>query len=126
MNLNLKPIRDTLYAAKLTPGFYENKKVKEELDLKEKFEKAFLINQFWDIGWADPFIDDERSSLIKEVTELKLPTKPDDLVYDKSRFKSHMAPNCIYIPKKIIMLKLMRACIKCQSDSDFWVNQDDI
>ena len=44
MNLNLKPIRDTLYSAKLTPGFYENKKVKEELDLKDKHDKAFLIN----------------------------------------------------------------------------------
>lgn len=113
MNLNLKPIRDTLYSAKLTPGFYENKKIKEELDLKEKHDKAFLINQFWDIGWSDPFIDDERSSLIKEATELKLPTKPDDLVYDRSRFKKSSAVNCIYIPKKVVMLKLMRACIKC-------------
>ena len=43
--------------------------------------------------------------------DLTLPTVPDDLVYEECRYVEKYSPYCIYIPKKDLMFKMMRACI---------------
>ena len=52
-----------------------------------------------------------------------MPTKPEDLVYFRSRYIEGFSPYCVYIPKKEIMLKLMRACVSVPKSEDLWINQ---
>ncbi len=42
---------------------------------------------------------------------MSMPKYYTDLVYSDSRYIPNFSPYCIYIPKKEIMAKLMRACI---------------
>ena len=51
-----------------------------------------------------------------------IPTKVDDWVYPESRYVEGLSPFVIYIPKKEIMLKMMRACIEVKKPEDLWIN----
>jgi hypothetical protein len=53
---------------------------------------------------------------------MEMPTKPEDLVYFRSRYIEGFSPYCVYIPKKEIMLKLMRACVAVPKSEDLWIN----
>ena len=73
---------------------------------------------------TDPFPDDDAFKLGSkndEPDDLKIPTNVEDKVYPKSRYISQNSPNCIYIPSKEIMLKLMRACIKVSKPEELWL-----
>ena len=52
---------------------------------------------------------------------LVIPSQTMDLVYLKSRYYEKSSPLCIYIPKKEVMLKIMRASIGAKKPSDFWL-----
>ena len=77
------------------------------------------------MGWSDPYPDDDQfiTGSCDDGDNLKLPELVTDWVYPEERlgFKNH-APFQIYIPKKEIMLKMMRACIGVKKPADLWVN----
>ena len=70
------------------------------------------INSLYDIGWADPFSDEELAGL-DLLNSIKLPKSCNDLVYDRSRFCAEYSPYVIYLPTGAVMFKLMRACLAC-------------
>lgn len=49
----------------------------------------------------------------------------EDMVYPKSRYFDEYSPMIIYIPSKPMMVKIMRACMGCQSPADLWINNDE-
>ena len=85
--------------------------------------KPHLINSFQTIGWPDPFPNDckEVTGSIEDGHNLVIPSETLDLVYLESRYYEEASPLCIYIPKKEVMLKIMRACIGATKTSDFWL-----
>ena len=44
-----------------------------------------------------------------------------DLIYDKSKYKIDKAPNFIYMPKKIMVFNMMKACIGVTEIKDLWI-----
>jgi hypothetical protein len=55
---------------------------------------------------------------------MNIPTAVDDWVYSESRYIDGFSPYVIYVPKKEIMLKMMRACIEVKKEEDLWINQE--
>ena len=88
--------------------------------------KPFFINSFTIIGWSDPYPNDDEfiKGSVDDGDGMQMPTVPTDLVYFKTRYIEGFSPYCIYIPKKEIMLKLMRACIEVKKPEDLWINQE--
>ena len=87
--------------------------------------KGYLINSFQTIGWPDPFPEDCKcvKGSIEDGFNLNIPSETMDLVYLESRYNKDFSPNFIYIPKKEVMLKIMRACVGVKKYTDFWINQ---
>lgn len=46
---------------------------------------------------------------------------PDCLVYAKSRYKADTSPHIVFIPRKEVMLKMMRACVLVEEQRDLWI-----
>lgn len=44
-----------------------------------------------------------------------------DLLYPENRYIEDQVPLHIYIPRKEIMFKLMRACIDVEKPEDLWI-----
>ena len=61
-------------------------------------------------------------SIDDECPDLKSPCHLDDWVYPEFRYVNGNAPHSIYIPRKEIMLKIMRACIGVKKPEDLWIN----
>lgn len=55
----------------------------------------------------------------------KIPTSMEQDVYPPARYLEEFSPVVIFIPKKEIMFKMMRACIGVRCTSDLWINRDD-
>lgn len=87
--------------------------------------KIHCINSFQTIGWADPFPDDDKKvdGSINDGHNLCIPFGPSDLVYPESKYIEEFPPLQIYIPKKEIMLKLMRASISVSTPEELWFNK---
>jgi hypothetical protein len=49
-----------------------------------------------------------------------IPEDDLDFVYADSRYRKDNSPNCIYIPSKKVMLKIMRACIGITDVKELW------
>lgn len=49
-----------------------------------------------------------------------IPKDDLDFVYADSRYRKDNSPNCIYIPSRKVMLKIMRACIGVTEEKDLW------
>jgi hypothetical protein len=84
----------------------------EELDMKTQ---PWLINSFYSIAWPDPFIDqfsDFESNYLEDKRSL---------VYPEWRYKLGYSPPMIYIPSKIVLFKLMRACLGVETPDQFWL-----
>lgn len=79
--------------------------------------KSFLINSFWGIGWSDPF-PDEYSSIEPELCQM---LSEDQLIYHESRYYYDSSPMTIFIPSKLIMIKIMRACIGIDRVENLWI-----
>ena len=104
----------------MSPDFLVTYNLADTLPLQ-----PFNINSFLQIGIDDPFADDDEKykGSIDDVDPdlFKLPVKADDLVYAQSRYIQGFSPYCIYIPRREIMFKLMRACIAVSDPSDLWM-----
>ena len=87
--------------------------------------KPYFINSFASLGLSDPYPHDDEfiTGSLDDGESMKMPEKVDDLVYPESRLIPEYSPFCIYIPKKEIMLKLMRSTIMVKKKEDLWVNQ---
>jgi hypothetical protein len=76
---------------------------------------------------SDPFPDDDQfiiGSIDDVDPELyKLPEVPETLVYPPDRYIEGACPYCIYIPRKELMLKIMRACVGITKVEDLWFNR---
>ena len=46
------------------------------------------------------------------------------LVYAKQRFQPNTSPFCIFIPRREMMFKMMRACIEVKTANDLWLNKE--
>ena len=73
----------------------------------------------------DPFMDDHKTvngSLDDQDPNLNiaLHEKFDSLAYHQNRFTAGQSPICLFIPRKEIMLKLMRACIYVAQPNNLW------
>ena len=72
-------------------------------------KKPWLVNSFWTIGWPDPFPDEHSN-----IDGLFLDNEKD-LVYNESRYTEEHSPFMLYIPNKVVMVKIMRACLGCET-----------
>lgn len=88
--------------------------------------ESYLINSFQTIGWPDPFQDDFKcvKGSLEDGINLKIPTDTMDLVYDENRYFEESSPNFIYIPRKEVMLKIMRACIGLKNGDEFRLKEE--
>lgn len=115
-----KITQETMEASNLAPNFLKKYKLADELPLN-----PFNINSFLQVGIEDPFPDDDlkyAGSLDDVDPDLfKLPDHPMHLVYDQCRYIQGLSPYCIYIPRREIMFKLMRACILVKQEEDLWL-----
>ena len=87
----------------------------KDLGMMKIEPKPWFINSFWTIGWPDPF-PDEHSNADKDFLRNK-----EDLVYQDSRYVKETSPSVIYIPNKVVMIKIMRACIGVTYISELWI-----
>jgi len=73
-------------------------------------EVHFNINSFYQIGLSDPFpqmFDD----------------KNVDYFYPEHKIQNlEHIPSMTYLPRKDVMMKIIRACLDVQQKQDLWVN----
>jgi hypothetical protein len=74
-----------------------------------------MINSFTFIGWIDPFPNELRNDKNSFAdTNIKKQILEDPLVkliYSDNKTFGKTPPFMVYIPNKVIMFKIMRACI---------------
>jgi hypothetical protein len=58
----------------------------------------------------------------KEIMESKfeIPKSKDHLVYHKSLYEDGNNPCCLYFPSKLLLFKIMKACIGIENKEDLW------
>lgn len=77
--------------------------------------QEWLVNSFWSIGWPDPF-PDEHSAVDQEFLRDR-----EELVYPASRIVTEYSPLVIFIPNRVVLVKMMRACLGVSEQSELWV-----
>ena len=77
--------------------------------------KSWNVNSFFSIGWPDPF-PDEHSAVDGDFLRNR-----DDLVYHVERYSFDYSPMMIYIPTKLVLTKIMRACIAVEHKEELWI-----
>lgn len=71
---------------------------------------------------ADPFpdentvIEDGKQLFGDEIIGI------DQLVYPQSKYLKDKSPKTIFIPQRNVMIKMIRASLGCESESDLWFN----
>ena len=55
-------------------------------------------------------------------TVVNKPKEITDWVYPNSFYNKKRSPSCIYIPSKLIMIKIIRACIGVMNPKNLWIN----
>ena len=80
--------------------------------------KSYNIWSFEQIGLFDPFPSEPIE------TTFSLPKTEEDLVYRGDRYNQENSPVVTYFPSKLVLYKLMRACIGVETVEDLWFNQD--
>ena len=53
-------------------------------------------------------------------TQFAVPKTQEDLVYRSDRYAEDFSPYVIYYPSKLVLFKLMRACIGVTNEDDLW------
>lgn len=72
---------------------------------------------------ADPFPDESSSYDTENMcTNPNEPFSIDKNIYPDSRYCAEHSPMIIYVPSRVIMIKLMRACMGCDKPEDLWFN----
>ena len=56
-------------------------------------------------------------------TEFTIPITDDDLTYPENTYIENNSPHVHYFPSRLLMFKLMRACIDVQNPKDLWFNK---
>lgn len=111
LNPNNKVSKQTDQKAKLTPRFLKDNGL-------ISVQRPFLVNCFPQIGIEDPFPNDDLTVIGSvDDDDCKIAQKHTDLIYDAGRYQDEFSPLCIYIPRKELMLKMMRACIDVKLES---------
>ena len=79
----------------------------------DKSPKKHFLNSLKTIGWSDPFPKDSRNvdGSFPDAKYGKVAVDEYDLIYPEGRYIEDQVPFHLYIPKREIMFKLMRACI---------------
>ena len=104
---------DTASEAKIAKKFAFKK-----YGLFDATDLANRINTFKCLGYKDPFPNESKFE-----SDWRPPASSDDLVYDHSRLKNDtIPPFLIYLPRKELMFKLMRACISVKHEHQLWFN----
>ena len=85
------------------------------LGIAKPQSKPWLVNSFWNIGWPDPF-PDEHSSIDREFL-----VDRDALIYHESRYNDLNSPIAVWIPSKLVLIKMMRACIGVDKVENLWI-----
>ena len=86
----------------------------EKYAILHENDKKFTINSFEQIGWLDPYRDEKTEGNFEK------PTSIYDHIYGSDRMKEGFVPYVIYLPKKTIMFKIMRACIDIKDEKELW------
>lgn len=106
--------------------------VKYDLATKPEEMLPHHINCFHHMAMQDPFTDDHlhiKGSLhdfqvhvdeYKEENINDVEADPYKLVYNSARYVHNMSPLCLYLPRKEILFKLMRACLGVRVMKDIW------
>ena len=84
----------------------------------------YNVNYFSQLGWVDPFPNEDDPPINHKHDFKKVPWVPADIIYPLTRFHPKDTPMIIYIPSKEIMFKMMRACVNCKTPEELWVNQN--
>lgn len=130
LDFDQRPSSETQKAAKVPSVMLDKYQNVEVGGAKGQYMRLFAankertihkINSFFDIGWADPFTEEEFAGLDLG-NAIKLPKGTGDLVYDRSRYCAEYSPYVIYLPTGAVMFKLMRACLSCKDESQLWFN----
>ena len=101
----------------------EQDTIKYELKTDQNHE--FLVNSFHRINWPEPFsnidfLSEPEKIDIAQISDI-INDPLDNMIYSKSKTLSEDSPITVYIPSKVVMFKLMRACIdKKVCDPQFW------
>ena len=93
-------------------------------NLYDHEDKDYRINSFEQIGWNDPFPEENIFKSKCERTKVVPKDKPNELVFSKSRFLPNTSPWCIFIPRPEMMFKIMRACICVDNANELWLNKN--
>lgn len=114
-----------------SPGFMDKYKLigpvycQTMAEAAEIGPRTFVINSFEQLGIMDPFCFEKHVQREDEPDAFQLPETPYQDIYPESRLNDpECSPSEIYIPRKEIMFKLMRACIKVKNVKHLWFNAD--
>jgi len=69
------------------------------------------------MGWSDPF-PDEHSSIEPELVTM---LSEGQSIYHESLYNYDYSPFIIFIPSKLVMIKMMRACIAVDKKENLWM-----
>ena len=72
-----------------------------------------MINNLAYIGLPDPYPTEETPSNFPKYG------------YPSERYVQGKSPSCVYIPTKLVMIKLMRACIGVKNPKQLWFYKTD-
>ena len=56
-------------------------------------------------------------------SSFRIPITDEDLVYRVNRYTKGNSPNTLYFPSKMMLFKMMRACIGVTDPKDLWFAQ---
>ena len=81
--------------------------------------QPFRINTFWSLGLSDPFPDE--ATMIDKQCHMtgKERFNLDENVYNMRPINDF---RLVYVPNRIVLFKMMRACIDCSSPDELWLN----
>lgn len=112
-----QPTLDTWSASNLPVGFLERAQVIGDEP------RSYLINQFSEVGMTDPFppeLLEPRADVPKRLRpmgDIDLPVYPEYKMNDPLS-----SPASAYLPRKELMLKMMRAAFEVNNESQLWFN----
>ena len=87
----------------------------------------YQVNGFFQLGINDPYPEDivslKGSRGDNDPYLLGLFEDDSALVYNSDRYVLDCSPLMIYVPRKEVMFKMMRACVKVDRPDELWFNR---
>ena len=73
----------------------------------------------------DPFPEEEYKFQANVPGIDLAPKRYSDTIYEEYKMnREDCSPLCLFVPRKELMLKMIRACINVKSDWDLWFNRE--